>query len=181
MDYILLNFSYKVSSVIMFVSWFLGGKSFLWSFFSSFIWQDNFPFDPPFVRVVSPVLSGGWVCSDLPLPNLLTLSGTWSTFVVRTVLTWILDFVGRDLLRTLICPIVDGIWTSHVSHHMLCLQLLQMCWYCALLVYKADVKSFDESLCAFRCRVDFMLCHVTTAWCSLCGLLMTGCKLLPLK
>ncbi|KAG1933261.1 ubiquitin-conjugating enzyme E2 Q2 [Pimephales promelas] len=33
MDYILLNFSYK----------------------------DNFPFDPPFVRVVSPVLSGGYV------------------------------------------------------------------------------------------------------------------------
>lgn len=32
-DYILLNFSYK----------------------------DNFPFDPPFVRVVSPVLSGGYV------------------------------------------------------------------------------------------------------------------------
>lgn len=23
------------------------------------LFQDNFPFDPPFVRVVSPVLSGG--------------------------------------------------------------------------------------------------------------------------
>lgn len=28
-------------------------------FFAGPVLQDNFPFDPPFVRVVSPVLSGG--------------------------------------------------------------------------------------------------------------------------
>lgn len=33
------------------------------NFFPPLIWQDNFPFDPPFVRVVAPVLSGGWVCA----------------------------------------------------------------------------------------------------------------------
>lgn len=27
----------------------------------NFSFKDNFPFDPPFVRVVSPVLSGGYV------------------------------------------------------------------------------------------------------------------------
>lgn len=56
MDYILLNFSYKVSRA--------GNAAFSREFLPCGLtpfcrFQDNFPFDPPFVRVVSPVLSGG--------------------------------------------------------------------------------------------------------------------------
>ena len=67
MDYILLNFSYKVSETdFVFLdmknakcmSEFLKSVNKLFCFS---LLQDNFPFDPPFVRVVSPVLSGGWV------------------------------------------------------------------------------------------------------------------------
>lgn len=56
-DYILLNFSYKVSPIMTICLALLAARMvFNASFFT---WQDNFPFDPPFVRVVSPVLSGG--------------------------------------------------------------------------------------------------------------------------
>lgn len=62
MDYILLNFSYKVSKT----DFALMEMKHTFGVFevSKWTWlplQDNFPFDPPFVRVVSPVLSGGWV------------------------------------------------------------------------------------------------------------------------
>lgn len=58
MDYILLNFSYKVSKAqetLLSLDFSLSGISST----VSRHFQDNFPFDPPFVRVVSPVLSGG--------------------------------------------------------------------------------------------------------------------------
>uniref|UniRef100_A0A3Q0S7Z0 E2 ubiquitin-conjugating enzyme n=1 Tax=Amphilophus citrinellus TaxID=61819 RepID=A0A3Q0S7Z0_AMPCI len=59
MDYILLNFSYK----------------------------DNFPFDPPFVRVVSPVLSGGYVLGGGALcMELLTKQGWSSAYSIESVI-----------------------------------------------------------------------------------------------
>lgn len=64
-DYILLNFSYKVSNChfyllieLLFVGGAKGERVFKTIFSVSNV-QDNFPFDPPFVRVVAPVLSGG--------------------------------------------------------------------------------------------------------------------------
>ncbi|XP_028814002.1 ubiquitin-conjugating enzyme E2 Q2-like isoform X2 [Denticeps clupeoides] len=59
MDYILLSFSYK----------------------------DNFPFDPPFVRVVSPVLSGGYVLGGGALcMELLTKQGWSSAYSIESVI-----------------------------------------------------------------------------------------------
>ncbi|XP_038147117.1 ubiquitin-conjugating enzyme E2 Q2-like isoform X2 [Cyprinodon tularosa] len=59
MDFILLNFSYK----------------------------DNFPFDPPFVRVVSPVLSGGYVLGGGALcMELLTKQGWSSAYSIESVI-----------------------------------------------------------------------------------------------
>ncbi|CAB1447484.1 unnamed protein product [Pleuronectes platessa] len=58
-DYILLNFSYK----------------------------DNFPFDPPFVRVISPVLSGGYVLGGGALcMELLTKQGWSSAYSIESVI-----------------------------------------------------------------------------------------------
>nr|XP_061812724.1 ubiquitin-conjugating enzyme E2 Q2-like isoform X6 [Nerophis lumbriciformis] len=58
-DYILLNFSYK----------------------------DNFPFDPPFVRVVAPVLSGGYVLGGGALcMELLTKQGWSSAYSIESVI-----------------------------------------------------------------------------------------------
>uniref|UniRef100_A0A673K5G9 E2 ubiquitin-conjugating enzyme n=1 Tax=Sinocyclocheilus rhinocerous TaxID=307959 RepID=A0A673K5G9_9TELE len=59
MDYILLSFSYK----------------------------DNFPFDPPFARVVSPVLSGGYVLGGGALcMELLTKQGWSSAYSIESVI-----------------------------------------------------------------------------------------------
>ncbi|KAF3854972.1 hypothetical protein F7725_023027 [Dissostichus mawsoni] len=59
MDYIFLNFSYK----------------------------DNFPFDPPFVRVISPVLSGGYVLGGGALcMELLTKQGWSSAYSIESVI-----------------------------------------------------------------------------------------------
>lgn len=59
-DFILLNFSFKVSLAFQCPSppppQPCGGRP---SLTGPYLLQDNFPFDPPFVRVVSPVLSGG--------------------------------------------------------------------------------------------------------------------------
>ncbi|XP_046714739.1 ubiquitin-conjugating enzyme E2 Q2 isoform X2 [Silurus meridionalis] len=61
-DYILLSFFYKVS-------------------------QDNFPFDPPFVRVVSPILSGGYVLGGGALcMELLTKQGWSSAYSIESVI-----------------------------------------------------------------------------------------------
>uniref|UniRef100_A0A8C3G0B4 E2 ubiquitin-conjugating enzyme n=1 Tax=Cyclopterus lumpus TaxID=8103 RepID=A0A8C3G0B4_CYCLU len=58
-DYILLDFSYK----------------------------DNFPFDPPFVRVVAPVLSGGYVLGGGALcMELLTKQGWSSAYSIESVI-----------------------------------------------------------------------------------------------
>uniref|UniRef100_A0A1A8GQV8 E2 ubiquitin-conjugating enzyme n=1 Tax=Nothobranchius korthausae TaxID=1143690 RepID=A0A1A8GQV8_9TELE len=58
-DFILLNFSYK----------------------------DNFPFDPPFVRVVAPVLSGGYVLGGGALcMELLTKQGWSSAYSIESVI-----------------------------------------------------------------------------------------------
>ncbi|XP_061773646.1 ubiquitin-conjugating enzyme E2 Q2-like isoform X4 [Nerophis ophidion] len=58
-DYILLNLSYK----------------------------DNFPFDPPFVRVVCPVLSGGYVLAGGALcMELLTKQGWSSAYSIESVI-----------------------------------------------------------------------------------------------
>lgn len=58
-DFILLNFSFKVRLHLpeRRLTW--QGIRELSDSASLFSLQDNFPFDPPFVRVVSPVLSGG--------------------------------------------------------------------------------------------------------------------------
>lgn len=83
MDYILLNFSYKVSkfdSALMKMKHHFGGFEVCkLLIFSGPALQDNFPFDPPFVRVVSPVLSGGWVClnGSLCLPPHWLFSQLW--------------------------------------------------------------------------------------------------------
>ncbi|XP_074979172.1 ubiquitin-conjugating enzyme E2 Q1 isoform X1 [Caretta caretta] len=59
MDFILLNFSFK----------------------------DNFPFDPPFVRVVSPVLSGGYVLGGGAIcMELLTKQGWSSAYSIESVI-----------------------------------------------------------------------------------------------
>lgn len=86
MDYILLNFSYKVSKELeMLLSSHFSLSNIIWTVSCRF--QDNFPFDPPFVRVVSPVLSGGWVhwpSLNTILPHfhtdrsVKTKSGCWS-------------------------------------------------------------------------------------------------------
>lgn len=58
-DYILLNFSFKVRLPLPERRLTRRGIRELNSSASLLSFQDNFPFDPPFVRVVSPVLSGG--------------------------------------------------------------------------------------------------------------------------
>lgn len=67
-DFILLNFSFKVRLSLpppprgapgSHPPSEASGETFLKGFASLLSPQDNFPFDPPFVRVVSPVLSGG--------------------------------------------------------------------------------------------------------------------------
>ncbi|KAK1891921.1 Ubiquitin-conjugating enzyme E2 Q2, partial [Dissostichus eleginoides] len=49
--------------------------------------SDNFPFDPPFVRVVSPVLSGGYVLGGGALcMELLTKQGWSSAYSIESVI-----------------------------------------------------------------------------------------------
>ncbi|KAL1246973.1 hypothetical protein QQF64_034275 [Cirrhinus molitorella] len=49
--------------------------------------EDNFPFDPPFVRVVSPVLSGGYVLGGGALcMELLTKQGWSSAYSIESVI-----------------------------------------------------------------------------------------------
>ncbi|XP_023390076.1 ubiquitin-conjugating enzyme E2 Q1, partial [Pteropus vampyrus] len=49
--------------------------------------QDNFPFDPPFVRVVSPVLSGGYVLGGGAIcMELLTKQGWSSAYSIESVI-----------------------------------------------------------------------------------------------
>ncbi|CAB1331684.1 unnamed protein product, partial [Coregonus sp. 'balchen'] len=51
----------------------------------SFSYKDNFPFDPPFVRVVSPVLSGGYVLGGGALcMELLTKQGWSSAYSIES-------------------------------------------------------------------------------------------------
>ncbi|TNM90344.1 hypothetical protein fugu_002633 [Takifugu bimaculatus] len=84
MDYILLNFSYKVSRA--------GNAAFSREFLPCGLtpfcrFQDNFPFDPPFVRVVSPVLSGGYVLGGGALcMELLTKQGWSSAYSIESVI-----------------------------------------------------------------------------------------------
>ncbi|XP_026565450.1 ubiquitin-conjugating enzyme E2 Q2 isoform X1 [Pseudonaja textilis] len=53
----------------------------------SFSFKDNFPFDPPFVRVVSPVLSGGYVLGGGALcMELLTKQGWSSAYSTESVI-----------------------------------------------------------------------------------------------
>uniref|UniRef100_A0A8C7JBK3 E2 ubiquitin-conjugating enzyme n=1 Tax=Oncorhynchus kisutch TaxID=8019 RepID=A0A8C7JBK3_ONCKI len=53
----------------------------------SFSYKDNFPFDPPFVRVVSPVLSGGYVLGGGALcMELLTKQGWSSAYSIESVI-----------------------------------------------------------------------------------------------
>ncbi|NXA57358.1 UB2Q1 enzyme, partial [Nothocercus julius] len=68
----------------------LGGAArgtLLTSFASLLSLQDNFPFDPPFVRVVSPVLSGGYVLGGGAIcMELLTKQGWSSAYSVESVI-----------------------------------------------------------------------------------------------
>uniref|UniRef100_A0AAZ3PD28 E2 ubiquitin-conjugating enzyme n=1 Tax=Oncorhynchus tshawytscha TaxID=74940 RepID=A0AAZ3PD28_ONCTS len=53
----------------------------------SFSYKDNFPFDPPFVRVVSPVLAGGYVLGGGALcMELLTKQGWSSAYSIESVI-----------------------------------------------------------------------------------------------
>ncbi|XP_037539520.1 ubiquitin-conjugating enzyme E2 Q2 isoform X1 [Nematolebias whitei] len=53
----------------------------------NFFYKDNFPFDPPFVRVVSPVLSGGYVLGGGALcMELLTKQGWSSAYSIESVI-----------------------------------------------------------------------------------------------
>ncbi|XP_069078212.1 ubiquitin-conjugating enzyme E2 Q2 isoform X1 [Pleurodeles waltl] len=53
----------------------------------NFSFKDNFPFDPPFVRVVSPVLSGGYVLGGGALcMELLTKQGWSSAYSIESVI-----------------------------------------------------------------------------------------------
>ncbi|KAM6426211.1 ubiquitin-conjugating enzyme E2 Q2 isoform 2-T2 [Liasis olivaceus] len=53
----------------------------------NFSFKDNFPFDPPFVRVVSPVLSGGYVLGGGALcMELLTKQGWSSAYSTESVI-----------------------------------------------------------------------------------------------
>uniref|UniRef100_A0A8C6VFN0 E2 ubiquitin-conjugating enzyme n=1 Tax=Naja naja TaxID=35670 RepID=A0A8C6VFN0_NAJNA len=53
----------------------------------NFTFKDNFPFDPPFVRVVSPVLSGGYVLGGGAIcMELLTKQGWSSAYSVESVI-----------------------------------------------------------------------------------------------
>ncbi|XP_006866514.1 PREDICTED: ubiquitin-conjugating enzyme E2 Q2 isoform X1 [Chrysochloris asiatica] len=53
----------------------------------SFSFKDNFPFDPPFVRVVLPVLSGGYVLGGGALcMELLTKQGWSSAYSIESVI-----------------------------------------------------------------------------------------------
>ncbi len=72
MDYILLNsliklvFFFVVQKYRLKIIWLKKEIMQLNFCFLACWWQDNFPFDPPFVRVVSPVLSGGWAWEIFP-------------------------------------------------------------------------------------------------------------------
>ncbi|XP_074012802.1 ubiquitin-conjugating enzyme E2 Q2 isoform X2 [Numenius arquata] len=53
----------------------------------NFSFKDNFPFDPPFVRVVSPVLTGGYVLGGGALcMELLTKQGWSSAYSIESVI-----------------------------------------------------------------------------------------------
>ncbi|XP_067878881.1 ubiquitin-conjugating enzyme E2 Q1 isoform X2 [Heterodontus francisci] len=53
----------------------------------NFSFKDNFPFDPPFVRVVSPVLSGGYVLGGGAIcMELLTKQGWSSAYSIESVI-----------------------------------------------------------------------------------------------
>ncbi|XP_072484733.1 ubiquitin-conjugating enzyme E2 Q2 isoform X3 [Notamacropus eugenii] len=53
----------------------------------NFSFKDNFPFDPPFVRVVAPVLSGGYVLGGGALcMELLTKQGWSSAYSIESVI-----------------------------------------------------------------------------------------------
>lgn len=53
----------------------------------NFSFKDNFPFDPPFVRVVLPVLSGGYVLGGGALcMELLTKQGWSSAYSIESVI-----------------------------------------------------------------------------------------------
>ena len=63
----------------------------------SFMFKDTFPFDPPFVRMVHPVLSGGYVldggalCMELMTPQVTGLGGT----VVQWFITLLTDLSSQ--------------------------------------------------------------------------------------
>ncbi|XP_051779212.1 ubiquitin-conjugating enzyme E2 Q1 isoform X5 [Erpetoichthys calabaricus] len=53
----------------------------------NFSFKDNFPFDPPFVRVVSPVLSGGYVLGGGAIcMELLTKQGWSSAYSIESII-----------------------------------------------------------------------------------------------
>lgn len=50
-------------------------------------WQDTFPFSPPFVRVINPVISGGYVLTGGAIcMELLTKQGWSSAYTVEAVI-----------------------------------------------------------------------------------------------
>uniref|UniRef100_A0AAX7VK24 E2 ubiquitin-conjugating enzyme n=1 Tax=Astatotilapia calliptera TaxID=8154 RepID=A0AAX7VK24_ASTCA len=95
-DYILLNFSYK----------------------------DNFPFDPPFVRVVSPVLSGGYVLGGGALcMELLTKQGWSSAYSIESVIMQINATLVKGKARVQfgankVTHIMNCIWYSCMNAFM---------------------------------------------------------------
>lgn len=53
----------------------------------NFLYKDTFPFDPPFVRVVTPILSGGYVlCGGAICMELLTTQGWSSAYSLESVI-----------------------------------------------------------------------------------------------
>ncbi len=81
-DHILLNFTFKVNHL-----------SFCFMVTESFfsinvrIKKDNFPFEPPFVRVVYPVIQNGYVLSGGAIcMELLTKQGWSSAYCIESVI-----------------------------------------------------------------------------------------------
>uniref|UniRef100_A0A674K712 Ubiquitin-conjugating enzyme E2 Q2 n=1 Tax=Terrapene triunguis TaxID=2587831 RepID=A0A674K712_9SAUR len=101
----------------------------------NFSFKDNFPFDPPFVRVVSPVLTGGYVLGGGALcMELLTKQGWSSAYSIESVIMQINATLVKGKARVqfgankvnILCIIIEVtfvLWvdTCFIFHFMLTL------------------------------------------------------------
>ena len=89
-DHILMSFMFKVHTTLNLIM--ILNLIIIFKFISTWIYfyytlQDTFPFDPPFVRMVHPVLHGGYVLDGGALcMELMTPQGWSSAYTIEAVI-----------------------------------------------------------------------------------------------